>query len=167
MSVIKGTRIKRNERLLFMEVEEQAELGGTTKKFYRMQAFTELPESKETSTYDRQYVDEETERSDVIGTKANLEYVMDYYKGHPVCDKIVEITENEKTGADAIVTLMSVFIVGDTFEARKRDYSVIPSEVGPETEALTYGGTFASNGPIIKGTATTEDDWITATFVEA
>ena len=167
MAVIQGTRVKRSERLVFMEVETSSEVGGITKTFHRMQGFTELPESKEVSTYDRQYVDEETERSDVIGTKANLDFAMDYYKGHPVCEKVVDIMENEKTGADAIVTLMSVLIVGDTFTARKRDYSLSPSEIGPEIESLTYGGTFVSNGEIINGTATTTDDWMTAEFKES
>ena len=49
--------------------------------------------------------------------------------------------------------------------ARKRDWSVIPDTEGDGTDALIYKGSLKAAGKIIKGTATTTDNWQTCTFV--
>ena len=50
--------------------------------------------------------------------------------------------------------------------AVKRTYAVIPESDGDGTDALIYSGTFKSASEIVKGYATSEDNWQTVTFVE-
>lgn len=53
--------VGRHQRLAFLDVEGE----GTT--YTRMTGFTSLSEGKEATEYSRQYVDEATERTDVVG----------------------------------------------------------------------------------------------------
>ena len=67
-----GKLIKRSKRVSFLNV-------GTTDepKFIRMQGFSSMSESKSAKEYSRQYVDEDTERSDVVGYATQIGYSFD------------------------------------------------------------------------------------------
>ena len=87
-------------------------------------------------------------------------------------DDIVAITEDELMGSDAVREIVIVdFTKQDTgktgFEARKREYAVIPSTDGDGTDAYTYSGTFKSKSSVVKGIATVAEDRQSLTFVEA
>lgn len=159
----KGEILNRADKVNFMDVEN------TDEKYTRMHGFTDGGKSSNASTYDRRYIDEETERSDVTGYGTEIAYSFDEMVEDPVHKVLVEIAEDELRGKK--VTIVTVDFSkptadgdGKKFEARKREYSVIPDASGDSTDAYTYSGTFKASGKIIKGTATSEDDWETCTF---
>ena len=63
MADTKKKIVQRSKRVAFMNVSKEAELP----KFERMTNFTTLTNSKNPKEYSRQYVDEDAERSDVVG----------------------------------------------------------------------------------------------------
>ncbi|MEE1085822.1 MAG: hypothetical protein U0L05_01420 [Schaedlerella sp.] len=153
--------VGRHKRLAFMEIEEG--------KFVRMTGFTSLGESKSSKEYSRQYVDESTERTDVVGYATGIGYEFDRYTNNEVHNKISDISDNETVGTDAQVKILSADLFGEgatdtTAPARLRTYSVIPDSSGDSTDALTYGGNFKAASEITIGTATTADGWQTCTF---
>lgn len=153
--------VGRHKRLAFMKTDE------TT--FTRMTGFTSLGDSKEAKEYSRQYVDEQTERTDVVGYAAGVGYEFDRHTNTPVHAKLAEISDDEVVGTDAQVEIVSVDLfaegaAGTTAPARLRTYSVIPDSSGDSTDALTYSGTLKAASEITKGTATTTDKWKTCTF---
>ena len=128
--------------------------------YTRMKGFTEAGNSKNSTTYDRRYVDERTERSTVTGYSTAIGYNFDRIVDNPIHEKIAEIHDDEKVGE--VVQILSVNTV--THDARLRDYSVIPDTDGDSTDAYTYSGEFHADGDITKGTATISADGSTATF---
>lgn len=154
--------VGRHKRLSFMKTENET--------YTRMTGFTSLSESKESKEYSRQYVDEATERTDVVGYATGVEYEFDRHTNTPVHEKLSEIADDEIVGSDAQVEILTA----DLFEqvgsdekackARLRTYSVIPDASGDGTDALIYSGTLKAAGEITHGTATTSDGWKTCTF---
>lgn len=152
--------VKRNQKIAFMEVENELK---------RMQKFTEISTSKNPVEYSRTYVDEEGETTDVTGYSEEKSYAFDQYTDNPVHQKIAEITDDELTGEDATVAIVVVDKsqlgkTDGTYIARKRNYAVVPDSDGDSTDAYTYSGSFKAKGNYIKGTATISDDGLTATF---
>ena len=156
--------VGRHRKVAFMDAT------GDGKTFTRMTGFTSMSESKNSSEYSRHYVDEESERTDVIGYAPAVEYEFDRYTNDPVQAKIAEIADDELLGSDAQVTVVSVDLFDvkadspNTCVARKRDWSVVPDSSGDGTDALIYKGSLKANGEQVKGTATTTDNWQTCTF---
>lgn len=161
MSETKKKLVGRHKRVAFMDAT------GDGKTYTRMTGFTSMSESKNASEYSRHYVDEESERTDVVGYAASNDYEFDRYTNDPVQQKIAD---EELLGSDAQVSI----VVVDFFEtksdspnacvARKREWSVVPESTGDGTDALIYKGSLKANGEKIKGTATTTDNWQTCTF---
>lgn len=158
--------VGRHKRLAFMDVSESS----TGASFTRMTGFTSLSEGKEATEYSRQYVDEATERTDVVGYATAIEYEFDRYTNDPVCERLSQIADDELVGTDAQVDIVSVDIFTEDAQkraiARKRTYSVIPDTTGDGTDALIYSGSFSAASEIVKGYATSDDDWQTCTFTE-
>lgn len=157
--------VGRHKRVAFMDAD------GSGKTFTRMTGFTSLSDGKNSTEYSRQYVDEASERSDVVGYAPAIDYEFDRYTNDPVHEKIAAITDDEILGTEAQVDI----VVVDLFEqktsettctARKRTWSVIPDTEGDGTDALIYKGSFKAAGEITKGTATTTDGWETCTFTD-
>lgn len=140
------------------------------KTYTRMTGFTSLSDGKNSTEYSRQYVDEASERSDVVGYAPSMDYEFDLYTNDAVQKKLAMITDDELLGSDAQVTVVVVDLFDEktggstTCTARKRDWSVIPDTEGDGTDALIYKGSLKAAGEIIKGTATTTDSWQTCTF---
>lgn len=146
--------IKRSDKKLFYGVPGESDLEIT---FTRARNFTELSVSKNPTEYSRQYVDEESERNDVVGYSPSISYSFDDCENDEVLQDIVDITNNEKVGVDAQRTLIQVDFSrksGDSYYAVKRTYSVIPDSEGDSTDAYTYSGSFKSAGDKIIGKAT-------------
>ena len=158
--------VGRYKRLAFMEVTGT----GSASTLTRMTGFTSLSEGKEPTEYSRQYVDEATERTDVVGYATSIEYEFDRYTNNPVCERLSEIADDELVGTEAQVNIVSVDIFTEDTQkraiARKRTYSVVPDTTGDGTDALIYSGSFSAASEITKGYATSEDDWQTCTFTE-
>ena len=156
--------VGRHKRVAFMDV------AGDGKTCTRMTGFTSLSDGKNSTEYSRQYVDEASERSDVVGYAPSMDYEFDLYTNDAVQKKLAMITDDELLGSDAQVTVVVVDLFDEktgentTCTARKRDWSVIPDTEGDGTDALIYKGSLKAAGEIIKGTATTTDSWQTCTF---
>lgn len=133
--------------------------------YTRMQGFTDGGKSLNSSTYDRRYIDEKTERSDVTGYSPEIAYAFDRIVDNVIHDKIATIHDEEQVGETVeILTVNLNKKTGDSYEAKSRTYSVIPDADGDSTDAYTYSGTFHAAGEITKGTATVTADGMTATF---
>jgi hypothetical protein len=128
--------------------------------YKRMQGFTEAGKSMNSTTYDRRYVDETTERSTVTGYSTAIGYNFDRIVGNDIHEKICDIHDNELVGQTVDILTVDV----KTNNARLRTYSVIPDADGDSTDAMTYSGEFHADGSITRGTATISADGLTATF---
>lgn len=137
--------------------------------YTRMTGFTENTKSLNAETYERRYVDEKSQRKDVTGYATEISYNFDRMIDNPVHEAIALIHEKEIAGATVEIVTVNMNEVGtttDTFKARKRIYAVIPDSDGDGTDAYQYSGTFAAQGDIVEGTASTTDNWQTCTFTE-
>lgn len=126
-----------------------------------------MGKSANPSEYSRRYVDERTERSDVTGYAPEIGYGFDQTKGDKVQQVIVDITDDELTGKKVTIVTVDFSQEGataNTYVARKREYSVIPDSDGDSTDAYTYSGSFKAAGDIVKGTASSTDNWETCSF---
>ena len=154
--------VKRNGKVAYMDISTTS-----VANFQRMRKFTEISKSKNATEYSRTYVDEDGEVTDVTGYSEEISYAFDLYKGNLVHQRIVDITDNEKTGNDALVKILTVDFSkpsGSGYEARLRTYSVVPDAEGDSTDAYTYSGAFRKNSGFTIGIATIMDDGMTATF---
>lgn len=139
--------------------------------YTRMEGFTSLSTSKNPTTYERQYVDEDFKRTDLTGYNVATSYALDRYKSHPVTDDIIKVHENELLGQDAIRSIIQVDMTtavnsgGKTWTAtgKRRDYAVVPSTDGDSTDCMTYSGDFKTRGEMEEVTVITTDDWQTLT----
>ena len=154
--------VKRNGKVAYMDVSTTS-----VANFQRMRKFTEISKSKNATEYSRTYVDEDGEVTDVTGYSEEISYAFDLYKGNLVHQRIVDITDNEKTGNDALVKILTVDFskpVESGYEARLRTYSVVPDAEGDSTDAYTYSGAFRKNSGFTIGVATISKDGLTVTF---
>lgn len=158
--------VKRSDKVAFYGVTD-----GDTITFHRMKGFTDISISKNPKEYARQYVDEAFERTDVVGYATSVSYGFDQHAGDFVHQDIAQIHDEELLGEDVVRYILMVDFtkVGDaenTFVARKRAFSVIPDNEGDSMDAYSYSGTLKIAGETQLGTAKTEDNWQTCTFVE-
>lgn len=145
----------------FAKVTEEA----TT--YNRMTGFTDGGKSLNSTTYDRRYIDEKTERSDVVSYSTEIAYAFDRMTDNVVHDRIAEIHDKELVGQTIEIVTVNFNETGtatSSFKARKRIYSVVPDSDGDSTDAYTYSGSFKANGGIVEGTVTSTDEWQTCTF---
>ena len=158
--------VKRSDKVAFYGV-----LDGETVRFHRMKGFTEMAVSKNPKEYQRQYIDEAFERTDVVGYATAISYGFDQHTGDAVHSDLVDICEKELLAGDAIRSIVIVdFTKGNddgTYAAKKRDFAVIPDGEGDSMDAYTYSGSFKTAGETVFGTATTSDDWETCSFSES
>jgi hypothetical protein len=159
---------KRSEKLAFMEV-----IDGKTSTYYRMEGFTDLGTSHNAKEYSRQYVDEDTERTNTTGYSESIGYKFDHYVGSPVLEEIVKITENELIGKDAVRNIVTVDMTTKslssgsnyTASATIRPYTIVPSSDGDSTDCMQYSGDFKSNGKkrSITVSSAKDGDWLKVT----
>ena len=155
--------VQRHQRIAFMNT-------GTSEApaFTRMKKFTNMTSNKNPKEYGRQYVDELSEDTDVVGYSPSIEYTFDRHTNTPVHDKIAKIHDGELVGNDALVEILVVDLftadASGKCEARKRTYAVIPSADGDGTDALVYSGSFKCKSAIEVGKATLDATEQIATF---
>lgn len=150
--------LKRSEKLAFYSVDDT---------YTRMRGFTDFSMSKNPSEYSRRYVDEDSERNDVVGYNPSISFSFDRFSDDAVHTDMVAIADNELLGADAVRSIMIVDLSrksGDGYYAQQRDFSVVPDSEGSDSDTYTYSGTLKANGAVLTGTATTFDGWQTAEF---
>lgn len=154
--------VMRSERLSFLDC------GTDAQDLKRMTGFTSISNGKNPKEYTRQYVDMASESSDVVGYAESVDFSFDRHSGNAVHEKIADIVDNEKIGADAHVDIVTVdlFSEGESKTATKRTYSTVADKVGDGSDALIYSGSFKAVSEITKGTATSTDGWKSCTFTE-
>lgn len=156
--------VKRSQKVAFYGVP-----GGSETTYHRMTGFTEFSKTSNPKEYNRQYVDEDFERNDITGYNPEFSYAFDLFENNAVHADIAEISNEEKTGANAIREIIIVDLTKagtpeGSYAAVKREFSVVPDSEGDTTDAYTYSGTFKSAGERVSGTATSSDGWKTITF---
>ena len=144
----KAKLVRRSQRVAFYGVPVS---DGEVTTYNRMEHFTTLTDGKNPITYERHYVDKDSQDSDVTGYGTTLEYGFDHHKNDPV---LADLFDNGKTTKD------------DEFVARKRTYSILPDSSGDGTDALQYSGSFSVKDDIVKGYAKVSADGKTCTFSE-
>ena len=158
--------VRRSQRVAFMDTDES----GSAPKLERMTGFTAMTNSKNPKEYSRQYVDEDAERSDVVGYAPSIEFSYDKHTNTPVHDRLSKIHDKELLGDEAHVDIVTVDLFTadeqNRCTATKRTYAVIPDTDGDGTDAMIYSGTFKSVSEIEEGYATSEDNWKTATYTK-
>lgn len=155
--------VGRHQRVAFMNVST----GEATASYQRMTNFTQMTNSKNPKEYTRQYVDRESEDTDVVGYAPSIGYSFDRHTNTPVHERIAAIHDGELTGSDALVDIVIVDLFSGSngsYVARKRTYAVVPDADGDGTDALVYAGTFKSKSEIEEGTASLSDDGKTLTY---
>lgn len=154
--------VRRTGRVAFYMVP-----GHTT--YTRMEGFTSLSKSHNPTEYERQYVDEDTKRTDITGYNETVAYEMDRYKSNDISDDIAKIHDNELLCDDALRWIISVDMTTATnvsgknwtATARRRQYAVIPDADGDGTDALIYSGNLKAHGEAEEVTVQTTDDFQT------
>ena len=156
--------IKRSEKLAFMQVES-----GNETVFKRLTGFTEFSISKNPREYSRKYLDEDMERSEVMGYSTSITYKFDADPESEVHQLLYGVADRELIGSEAEVTVVIAdlsTIKNGVCNATKRKYSVIPSVEGDDTDTYTVSGTLRAAGKNEFGTAESTDDWQTIIFTE-
>lgn len=158
--------VQRSKRVAFMNITKM----DSEPIFERLTNFTTMTSSKNPKEYSRQYIDEDAERSDVVGYAPSIEFSYDRHTNTPVHERLSEIHDRELLGNDAHVEIVSVDLFSDNGKgicrATKRTYAVIPDTDGDGTDALIYSGTFKSVSEIEEGYATSQDGWKTAVYTK-
>lgn len=166
MSEVKEVLVKRSQRVAYMNT---ASTDGQA-IFERMTGFTSMTNAKNPKEYSRQYIDMDTETSDVVGYAPAIEYSFDRYSNNPVHEKIAKIHDGELIGNEThvdvvIVDLFKKSSTGEKYYAAKRTYAVIPDSDGDGTDALIYSGSMKAVSTIEIGNVTfTAGDFKKATF---
>lgn len=157
--------IKRSEKLAFMQV-----IDGETKVFKRMTGFTELAVSKNPKEYSRKYIDEDMERSAVVGYAPAISYKFDFDPASSVHKVFCNVADRELTGVDTECTIVIADIStadeNGSCNAVMRDFSIIPSGEGDDKDTYTCSGSLRAAGEKVFGTAVSNDGWQTVTFTE-
>lgn len=158
--------VKRCKKLAFYGVPITTE-GVESYKFYRMKGFDDITTAKNPREYSRQYVDEEFEQTDVVGYNPSISFGFDRFTDDAVHDDIVSIFNEEKVGADAVRPIIMVDLESENNSAIKRNFSVIAENEGSGVDLYKYTGSLRVKSEKIAGTAISDDDWQTCSFVEA
>lgn len=157
--------IKRSEKLAFMQVTE-----GSKQVFMRMTGFTELSVSKNPKEYSRKYIDEDMERSAVVGYSPSITYKFDTEPDNAVHKVFGEVADKELTGSDAVCSIVVADLSAPnddgSYNAIKRSFTIIPSAEGDDKDTYTCSGSLKADSEKVFGTCTSTDGWQTLTFIE-
>ena len=131
---------------------------GNTLTYTRMHGFTDMSESKNSTTYDRKYVDKKTNDVDVTGFAPSIAFTYDEQTDDNVCKDITDIIDNEKLGTDAVRSIVVVDFTQPMteggFKAYERKWSIVADSSGSGTDTYQYSGTFNAKSEKVWGKAT-------------
>lgn len=152
--------IKRSEKLAFMKIGEG--------DYKRMRGFTELSVSKNPKEYSRKYIDEDMERSAVVGYSPSMSYKFDADPEDAVHQVFFEVADKELLGKDTeqsiVIADISQLNDDGSCKAIMRTFSIIPSGEGDDKDTYTCSGSLKAAGEKVFGKATTTNGWNTLTF---
>ena len=102
--------VKRTGRVSFYGVP--AGNGEEPTEYTRMEKFTTLSESKNPTTYERQYVDKDSSDSDVTGYGTSWSYNFDMHENNPILMDIASVHDDELTGETRSIVVVDFFDKG-------------------------------------------------------
>lgn len=157
--------VKRNRKVAFLGV-----MSSNAVSYNRMRHFTEMGKSSNPNEYNRKYVDEDGEVTDITGYAPSISYAFDQYEGNAVHQELITITDGEVVGTDAVRTILLVDFtrkgtIDGNYIAIKREYAVIPDSDGNDENTYTYSGNFKSQGSKEEVEVTSNDNWETCSIV--
>ena len=166
MPASNGSLVQRHKILAFYALPVGQ--SGDSFVWKRMNYFTELGMTKNPEEYERKYVDEAAKRTDIVAYAPSIGYAFDRHNSDGVQSDIIDITNREKLGEDAIRQIAWIDISSDTANCvgYYRRYSVIPDSEGDDENTYTYSGNFKACGELQQGSFTSSDDWETAVLSE-
>ena len=162
-----GKIVKRNQKLAYYGIKDTD--GNIT--YHKMKGFTDISVSKNPKEYQRQYIDEITETTDVISYSPTIDFSFDMFTENDVHLDIETVFNSELIGSDAVKSIVIVDFtkpsedVEGAFEMLMRDFALIPDSEGKGTEFYQYSGTFKAKGDVKTGYATSDDNFETCTPV--
>lgn len=155
--------IKRSEKLAFLAVETDE---GAV--FKRMTGFTEFSVSKNPKEYSRKYIDEDTERTAVVSYSPAISYKFDMDPDNLVHCVFTNVADRELVGDDTLCTVVLVDMSSKDEDGKcvalKRDFNIIPSAEGDDTDTYTYSGSLKASGEKTFGFAVSDDNFESVTF---
>lgn len=150
--------LKRSDKVAYYKIND---------KYVRMRGFTDFSMSKNPTEYSRKYVDEKSERNDVVGYNPSISFAFDRFSDDEVHADMVSIADNEAVGADAVRSIVIVDMTEETetgYAAKMREFSVIPDAEGNDSDTYTYSGSLKANGAVVSGVAVSDDNWQSISF---
>lgn len=147
-----------------------SEANGTV-THHRMKYFTEGGISKNPKERTSKYLDEANERTQITGYSPSMSYGFDRHVGDPVHEDIIDITNKELIGGNAVRKLTIVDFTrkvegpGNNYYALQRSNTVVPDTEGDDPETYTHSGNFRANGELVEGYVESSDNWQTVNFV--
>lgn len=168
--------ILRSKKIPFMFTGTMGENGFETDKgFARMTNFTEFSVSKNPKEHSSKYIDEDFERSEIVGYATSASYKFDYEPENKVHQTLAKVADDELTGDEAKVTIAVVDFSATSapaeatlpegvYPCRVREFSVVPSSEGDDSDIYTYSGTLKAVGAATEGYMQVVDDG-TGTFM--
>ncbi len=157
-----GKLVNRHEKIAYYGV-----LTDGTVTYHRMRGFTKMNTEKNPVEYARRYIDESFEQTDVVAFSPSIAFSFDRHSGNPVHDDIVNLSETEALGADAVRSIVVVDMSTEengVCAAVCRNFSVVVDTEGDSKEAYTLSGTFRTKGDKVFGTASVSEDGETLEF---
>lgn len=150
----KAKLVRRSQRVAFYGVPVSG--SEETSTYNRMEHFTSLTEGKNPITYERQYVDKDSQDSDVTGYGTTLEYGFDHHSDDPVLADLAKVQDDELTGETRDIVVVDFFDKGeskkdDEYVARKRTYSILPDSSGDGTRCIAVFREFFCKNRYRKG----------------
>ena len=115
--------VKRTGRVSFYGVP--ASDGAEPTEFTRMEKFTTLSESKNPTTYERQYVDKDSSDSDVTGYGTSWSYNFDMHENNPILMDIASVHDDELTGETRNIVVVDFFDKGEA--TKENSFSLVAS----------------------------------------
>jgi hypothetical protein len=122
------------------------------------EGFTDFTVSFNPSEDERHYIHEKTARTLTSGFAKSIAYEMDMYSNDPVCKRIALAHNEEQTGTESQVEVLTVkyFDAGylaDTFFAKKQMFTISPDSEGGGNggEVYTLSGTLNALGDPVLG----------------
>ena len=83
---------------------------------------------------------------------------IDKHRNDPVLNDIIDITDGEKLGAEAVRVI--AWIDTDTGKGYQREYSIVPDSEGGDENTYTYSGTLKACGELSEETTYTSiNNW--------
>ena len=145
--MIKQRRQVANYMNLAVSGEAQWEFMGT--------GFKELNESPGAQTNSRRYINDSSSTKSINGYEWQTGFNADLIESEKVIAAILDIAQNQKTGADAEREYVMVDLdkkgTGDSFKARKIRVAIEVNQFGADNGDMTCEGNLLGVGSIVPG----------------